>query len=73
MPALDYGDGMIFACLDDLTAHLGVPVPTLRRWATEDGWPMRKLRGRNYYLLSKAQESYANRGRARRDTQKRGA
>lgn len=67
--AINYGDGVIFADIDYLTTVLRTPVSTLRRWAREDRWPRRKIRGRAYYLLSSATVSH-NR---RRDTLPKGA
>lgn len=62
--ALDYGDGVIYADIDYLQRILRTPESTLRRWARDDGWPRRKIRGRAYYLLAAATVSH-NR---RRDT-----
>lgn len=61
--ALDFGDGLIFADIDYLTNILRTPVPTLRRWARDDKWPRRKIRGRAYYLLPAATKSYNQRRR----------
>lgn len=66
--AIDYGDGIVYADVDYLATLLRTPVPTLRRWAHEDNWPRRKLRGRAYYLLNSATVSH-NR---RRNTRSRG-
>lgn len=71
MPALDYGDGLVYITADDLANHLNVPAVTLRRWATQDDWQSKKIHGRRYYLLIAAQRSYRDRGRAHRDTRKR--
>jgi hypothetical protein len=57
------GDGCIFADIDYLGAILRTPESTLRRWAREDRWPRRKIRGRAYYLLASATVSH-NRRRA---------
>lgn len=70
---LDLGDGIAYATLDVLALHLRVPAGTLRRWATEDKWPSRLIQRRRYYLASSARNSYRDRGRARRDTLRRGA
>lgn len=66
MPLLDLRDGLLYATLDILHDHLAVPVGTLRRWASEDNWPTRKIHGRRYYLMSTAERSYHARGRAPR-------
>lgn len=64
--AIDYGDGVIYADIDYLAAVLRTPVPTLRRWAREDTWPRRKIRGRAYYLLATATRSHNQRRHALR-------
>lgn len=61
--AIDYGDGIMYADIDYLTAVLRTPIRTLRRWAAEDNWPRRKIRGRAYYLLSSATVSHNRRRR----------
>lgn len=77
LKVLHLGDGVTYMTIDILAEHLRVPPNTLRRWAVEDHWPMRKVERRRYYLASSAQQSYIDRGRAfrdkRRDTLKRGA
>ena len=64
--ALDFGDGLIYGDMDYLHAHLRAPIPTLRRWAHEDGWARRKVHGRSYYLVKHAQQSRSDRHRTTR-------
>lgn len=64
--ALDFGDGVIYADMDYLTSIMRTPVSTMRRWAREDSWPRRKIRGRAYYLLSSATTSHRRRRATRR-------
>ena len=59
--AIDYGDGILYADIDYLARILRTPVPTLRRWASLDHWPRRRLRGRMYYLLTSATRSHDTR------------
>lgn len=46
----------------------GVPAGTLRRWASEDKWPKRRLTGITAYSATAASVSYSRRNRPRRET-----
>lgn len=54
-----------------LARFFNVPIGTIHRWAHEDDWQRMRLHGATVYAMTDAQQSYDQRGRARRDTLRR--